>query len=160
MKSTYFEFSFTYFSHRPGYFYWESVLFPTTSMKWDNFSRFSDQYFLLQNHMTSRLYIWYIFIYVCMFYIVSFQTLQFHTKRIWENKTCFHYLSVRLQLLHSCEHPSLQWVGKFYILLPSRTCLGLSKKFLFMSPFNTLIEPRLIHILWSLHIQRHIRVYS
>ena len=114
---------------RPRYFYWESVLFPTTSMKWDNFSRFSDQYFLLQNHMTSRLYIWYIFIYVCMFYIVSFQTLQFHTKRIWENKTCFHYLSLRLQLLHSCEHPSLQWVGKFYILLPSRTCLGLSKKF-------------------------------
>ena len=114
---------------RPGYFYWESVLFPTTSMKWDNFSRFSDQYFLLQNHMTSRLYIWYIFIYVCMFYIVSFQTLQFHTKRIWENKTCFHYLSVRLQLLHSCEHPSLQWVGIFYMLLPSRTCLVLSKKF-------------------------------
>ena len=40
------------------------------------------------------------YIYLCMLYTVSFQTLQI--RKIWENETYFHYLSERLQLLHSC----------------------------------------------------------
>ena len=38
--------------------------------------------------------------YVCYIQLVNFQTLQ--TRKIWENETYFHYLSERLQLLHSC----------------------------------------------------------
>ena len=55
------------------------------------------------------------YIYLCMLYTVSFQTLQI--RKIWENETYFHYLSERLQLLHSCGHPCLQWVGKSLLKL-------------------------------------------
>ena len=48
-------------------------------------------------------------------YTVSFQSLQ--TRKIWENETYFHYLSERLQLLHSCGHPCLQLVGKSLLKL-------------------------------------------
>ena len=51
--------------------------------------------------------------------------VSFQTKKIWENETCFHYLSEMWQLLHSCGHPYLQLVEKFYLLFSSRTCLGL-----------------------------------
>ena len=61
--------------------------------------------FQLQKHITNRLHM-YIYIYVCYIQLVSFQTLQ--TRKIWENETYFHYLSERMQLLHSCGHPCLQ----------------------------------------------------
>ena len=74
--------------------------------------------FQLQNHMTRRLHI--IYVYLSYIQLVSFQT-----KKIWENETYFHYLSERLQLLHFCGHSCLQRVEKFYLLFSSRTCLGL-----------------------------------
>ena len=83
---------------RPGYIYWESVLFPTTFIKWAYLSQFSDWYFFIilvtKSHDKQTTCI-----NVCYIQLVSFQTL--HTQKIWENETYFHYLSERLQLLHS-----------------------------------------------------------
>ena len=73
---------------RPGYFYWETVLFQTTILKWDYFSKFSDYFCYYHFSYKITWQVDYIHMYVWYIQLVSFQTL--HTKKIWENKTYFH----------------------------------------------------------------------
>ena len=81
--------SFTILHCRPGYFYWETVLFQTTILKWDYFSKFSDFFYHHFSYkITWQLNYIYIHMYGIHIQLVSFQTL--HTKKMWENETYFH----------------------------------------------------------------------